>query len=69
MMRLTGTNKLSWVGQSTGEHDEDESELEDVRAALNYLVQDFPTTITLCGFSFARALVEVECQMTGSEFD
>ena len=49
------------VGQSTGEHDEGRGELEDVRAALNYLVQEFPNRpITLCGFSFgARVGLEV----------
>jgi len=41
------------VGQSTGEHDEGRGELEDVRAGLDYLkeqYQDFD--VTLCGFSF-----------------
>ncbi|HEX9630279.1 MAG TPA: alpha/beta fold hydrolase [Pyrinomonadaceae bacterium] len=49
------------VGQSTGEHDEGRGELEDVRAALSYLAQEFPDQpITLCGFSFgARVGLEV----------
>jgi uncharacterized protein len=41
------------VGQSTGEHDEGRGELEDVRAGLNYLAENYPKqSITLCGFSF-----------------
>ncbi|HVQ39409.1 MAG TPA: alpha/beta fold hydrolase [Pyrinomonadaceae bacterium] len=49
------------VGQSTGEHDEGQGELEDVRAGLLYLAENFPTqSITLCGFSFgARVGLEV----------
>src|SRR5690349_5452492 len=30
------------VGQSTGEHDEGRGEQEDVRAGLNYLVENYP---------------------------
>jgi uncharacterized protein len=41
------------VGQSTGEHDEGRGELEDVRAALQYLAEALPEhPITVCGFSF-----------------
>jgi uncharacterized protein len=41
------------VGQSTGLHDEGRGELEDVRAGLDYLSEEYPTAkITLCGFSF-----------------
>jgi alpha/beta superfamily hydrolase len=49
------------VGQSTGEHDEGQGELEDVRAGLRYLSERFPSQpITLCGFSFgARVGLEV----------
>jgi alpha/beta superfamily hydrolase len=49
------------VGQSTGEHDEGQGELDDVRAGLDYLVKEFPEQpITLCGFSFgARVGLEV----------
>src|SRR5919106_1484313 len=49
------------VGQSTGEHDEGRGELEDVRAALDYLIENYPNlNITLCGFSFgARVGLEV----------
>ena len=49
------------VGQSSGEHDEGRGELEDVRAGLEYLVENFPEKpITLCGFSFgARVGLEV----------
>lgn len=49
------------VGQSSGEHEEGRGELEDVRAALQYLVDTYPDKeITLCGFSFgARVGLEV----------
>jgi len=49
------------VGQSTGQHDEGQGELEDVRAGLRYLAESFPAQpITLCGFSFgARVGLEV----------
>jgi len=49
------------VGQSTGVHDEGRGELEDVRAAIEYLVTTYPgEPITLCGFSFgARVGLEV----------
>lgn len=49
------------VGQSSGEHDEGRGELEDVRAGLEYLAENFPAKpITLCGFSFgARVGLEV----------
>jgi alpha/beta superfamily hydrolase len=49
------------VGQSTGEHDEGRGELNDVRAGLSYLDQNYPDQqLTLCGFSFgARVGLEV----------
>jgi alpha/beta superfamily hydrolase len=49
------------VGQSTGAHDEGRGELEDVRAALDYLSERYPNqSITLAGFSFgARVGMEV----------
>jgi alpha/beta superfamily hydrolase len=49
------------VGQSTGEHDEGRGEVEDVRAALQFLVENSPgRPITVCGFSFgARVGLEV----------
>jgi alpha/beta superfamily hydrolase len=49
------------VGQSTGEHDEGQGELEDVRAGLSYLAETYPgKPITHCGFSFgARVGLEV----------
>jgi len=49
------------VGQSTGEHDEGRGELDDARAGLNYLSEQYPSLpITLCGFSFgARVGLEV----------
>ena len=41
------------VGQSTGEHDEGRGELEDGKAALEYLAEKYPEQpVTLCGFSF-----------------
>jgi alpha/beta superfamily hydrolase len=49
------------VGQSTGTHDDGRGELDDVRAGLDYLAENFPAqSITLCGFSFgARVGLEV----------
>jgi alpha/beta superfamily hydrolase len=49
------------VGQSTGTHDEGRGEVEDVRAGLNHLIENYPgKAITLCGFSFgARVGLEV----------
>ncbi len=41
------------VGSSTGEHDDGNSEKDDVRDALNYLSENYPNQpITLAGFSF-----------------
>ena len=41
------------VGQSTGEHDEGRGEIEDARAGLNYLLENYAgQPITICGFSF-----------------
>ncbi len=49
------------VGQSTGVHDEGRGELEDVRAGLDYLAEQYlEMPITLAGFSFgARVGLEV----------
>jgi len=49
------------VGQSSGEHDYGNGELDDARAGLDYLVQNYPEEkITICGFSFgARMGMEV----------
>ena len=49
------------VGQSTGAHDEGRGEVEDVRAALDYLTGQFPgKPLTLAGFSFgSRVGLEV----------
>jgi alpha/beta superfamily hydrolase len=49
------------VGASTGEHDEGRGELEDARAALDYLIKQYPgKAVTLAGFSFgARVGMEV----------
>ena len=49
------------VGASTGEHNQIEGGVEDVRDALNYLAETYPgQPITLAGFSFgARTGMEV----------
>lgn len=49
------------VGQSTGQHDEGQGELGDVRAALDYLTRHYAgQPMTLCGFSFgSRVGLEV----------
>jgi alpha/beta superfamily hydrolase len=49
------------VGQSSGTHDEGRGEVEDVRAGLTYLEENYPhLPLTLCGFSFgARVGLEV----------
>src|SRR5712691_1943893 len=49
------------VGQSTGAHDEGRAEREDVRVALDYLSERYPSLpLTICGFSFgARVGLEV----------
>lgn len=45
------------VGQSTGSHDEGRGELDDVRAALDYLAEHYPDkSITICGFSFGSRM-------------
>ena len=41
------------VGQSSGQHDFGKGELDDARAGLDYLAQNYPDQdVTLCGFSF-----------------
>ncbi len=41
------------VGNSSGEHDDGNGEKDDVKDALNYLVENYPNQpITLAGFSF-----------------
>ena len=49
------------VGHSTGEHEEGRGETEDVRVALDYLVEHYPgKPVTLAGFSFgSRVGLEV----------
>ena len=49
------------VGQSTGTHDEGRGELDDVRAGLDYLSENYrEKPITVCGFSFgARVGLQV----------
>src|SRR5215211_859841 len=41
------------VGQSTGQYEEGRGELDDVRAGIEYLDENYPyKKLTLCGFSF-----------------
>jgi alpha/beta superfamily hydrolase len=49
------------VGQSTGQYEEGRGELDDVRAGLDHLDENYPDKkLTLCGFSFgARVGLEV----------
>ena len=49
------------VGQSTGEHDDGRGEVEDVKAGLDFLEENYEgQPIMLCGFSFgARVGLEV----------
>jgi alpha/beta superfamily hydrolase len=51
------------VGQSTGAHDFGKGELDDVRAGLDYLAQNYRNQpITVCGFSFGALMgLEVGC--------
>lgn len=46
------------VGASTGEHDEGRGEVDDARAALDYLVADQPQAreVVVAGFSFGAAV-------------
>ncbi|HEY6305145.1 MAG TPA: alpha/beta fold hydrolase [Candidatus Angelobacter sp.] len=43
------------TGLSEGEHDRGEGEVDDVRAALNWLDAEFHLPIIFCGFSFGAA--------------
>jgi alpha/beta superfamily hydrolase len=43
------------AGLSEGEHDRGEGEVDDVRAALNWLDSEFHLPIVFCGFSFGAA--------------
>ncbi len=43
------------AGLSEGEHDRGSGEVDDVRAALNWLDQEFHLPIIFCGFSFGAA--------------
>ena len=49
------------VGQSTGEFDSGRGEIDDARAALEYLEHQYPKKpLTICGFSFgARVGMEI----------
>src|SRR5678816_1036229 len=52
------------VGQSTGVHDEGRGEMDDARAGLEYLANNFPgEPVFVCGFSFG-ARVGMEVGMT-----
>ena len=52
------------AGQSAGTHDKGRGEAEDVRAAIDYLAQEFPATpIILAGFSFGAWVgLKVGCE-------
>jgi alpha/beta superfamily hydrolase len=43
------------AGLSEGEHDQGRGEVEDVRAALNWLESEYRLPILFCGFSFGAA--------------
>jgi uncharacterized protein len=43
------------AGLSQGKHDQGRGEVEDVRAALNWLRSQYPLPILFCGFSFGAA--------------
>jgi alpha/beta superfamily hydrolase len=43
------------AGLSEGEHDRGEGEVDDVRAALNWLNAEFHLPVVFCGFSFGAA--------------
>jgi len=50
------------AGLSQGEHDQGAGEVEDVRAALDWLEQEFPLPIIFAGFSFGAAVgLRVAC--------
>lgn len=51
------------VGQSSGVHDFGNGELEDTKAGLDYLANNYPGQhITVCGFSFgSRMGMEIGC--------
>jgi uncharacterized protein len=52
------------AGQSVGTHDKGRGEVEDVRAAIDYLAQEFPSLpIVLAGFSFGSLVgLKVGCE-------
>ena len=43
------------AGLSEGDHDRGEGEVDDVRAALNWLDSEFHLPVVFCGFSFGAA--------------
>src|SRR5215217_1641862 len=58
------------VGQSTGQHDEGRGELDDARAGLEYLLQQYPNLpVIVCGFSFgARVGMQMAVQNERVQF-
>ena len=58
------------VGRSQGVHANLEGEIEDARAALDWLRSRYPDLpFSLAGFSFgARAITRLGCQLTGAHF-
>ncbi len=73
-LRKTGMVVLRFnfrgVGRSQGEHGNLEGEIEDARAALEWLRGRFPgLPFGLAGFSFgARVITRLGCSMPGAEF-
>jgi alpha/beta superfamily hydrolase len=54
------------AGLSEGEHDQGRGEVDDVRAALNWLNEEFHLPIIFCGFSFGAATgLEAACADAG----
>jgi uncharacterized protein len=58
------------VGQSAGEHGYMAGEIEDARAALEYLRGRYPELpFALAGFSFgSRAIMQLGCELGGAQF-
>jgi alpha/beta superfamily hydrolase len=73
-LRRAGTVVLRFnfrgVGQSQGEHGYMAGEIEDARAALQYLRARYPELpFALAGFSFgSRAIMQLGCEIGGAQF-
>ena len=72
-LRVTGCIVLRFnfrgVGQSEGEHAHGEGEVEDARAALDWLRARYPELpYSLAGFSFgSRVILQLGCEATGAQ--